>query len=91
MHNNTLMKKVPKIFIKDSELSKPSVILIIGWILILLWYLITDFPFMLEWPLLDIFAVPLLALLSGYYIGKYNLKQFISDSSVIWKKYQQNK
>jgi len=85
------MKNIPKIFIKDSELSKPSTVLIIGWMLILIWYIVTDFPFMTEWPLLDIFAIPFLALLCGYYFGKYNLKQFITDSSVIWKKYQQNK
>jgi len=85
------MKNIPKIFIKDSELSKSSVVLVIGWMLILIWYIVTDFPFMADWPLLDIFAIPFLTLLCGYYFSKYNLKQFISDSSVIWKKYQQNR
>jgi len=85
------MKNIPKIFIKDSELSKPSTVLIIGWMLILIWYIVTDFPFMTEWPLLDIFAIPFLAILCGYYFGKYNFNKFIKDSAVIWKEYQRNR
>jgi hypothetical protein len=85
------MKNVPKIFLKDSRVSKPSVILIISWVIIWIWFIITDFPFMSDWPLLDIFAVPFLALLCGYYIGKYNLKDFIQESAVIWKNYQRNR
>ena len=85
------MKNLPKIFLKDSQLSKPSVVLLIGWGLIWIWFIITDFPFMSEWPLLDIFAIPFLTLLCGYYIGKYNLKQFLKDSAGIWKNYQRNR
>ena len=85
------MKSTPKIFIKDSEVSKPSIVLLIGWVLILIWYIITDFPFMADWPLMDIFAIPFLTLLCAYYFGKYNLSLLKSGTTDLWKKYQQNK
>lgn len=85
------MKSAPKIFVKNSELSKPSIILIIGWMVILIWYLITDFTFMQAWPLTDIFAIPFLTVLCGYYFGKYNLSQLQSESKELWKKYQEKK
>jgi len=84
-------KNIQKLFLKDSELSKPSVVLVVGWMVILIWFFITDFPFMREWPLLDIFAIPMLALLCGYYFGKYNLKELTSATSDLWKKYQRNR
>lgn len=85
------MKNTPKIFVKDAELSKPSVVLIIGWVLILIWYIVTDFPFMANWPLTDIFAIPFLTILCGYYFGKYNLSELKNESTDLWKNYQQNK
>jgi len=85
------MKSAPKIFLKNSELSKPSIVLILGWLAILVWYIITDFPFMKAWPLTDIFAIPFLTLLCGYYFGKYNLSKLKTESTDLWKKYQENK
>ncbi|MFC2088416.1 hypothetical protein ACFLSX_02360, partial [Calditrichota bacterium] len=61
------MKKVPKIFTEDSQFSRPSTVLTLGWVVLLIWYLISDFPIMKEWPLLDIFAIPFLTLISLYY------------------------
>lgn len=85
------MKSAPKIFLKNSNISKPSIVLVIGWIVIVVWYIITDFPFMADWPLTDIFAIPFLTILCGYYFGKYNLSELKSESTDLWKKYQQNK
>jgi hypothetical protein len=85
------MNKVPKIFAEDSQFSKPSTILMLGWMVILIWYLISDFPIMKEWPLLDIFAIPFLTIVSLYYFGKYNLTMLKSDTIDLWKKYLKNK
>jgi len=85
------MNNIPKIFLKNSILSKPSIILMVGWGMIIIWYFITDFPFMKEWPLLDIFAIPFLTLLFGYYVGKYNFSDFISESKRLWQIYMKDK
>lgn len=85
------MKSTPKIFLKNSNISKPSIVLVIGWIVILVWYIITDFPFMQAWPLTDIFAIPFLTILCAYYFGKYNLSELTTESKDLWNKYQQNK
>ncbi len=65
--------------------SRPAVVLLLGWGIVLIWYLLDGTPLLAKYPLPDYVAVPFLLLVSGYYFGKYNFTLFTKEAQNISK------
>ena len=82
----------PKDLIKEGGyFSRPAFILLAGWIIVWIWYLLNGLDFMKNYPLYDYVAVPFLVLISGYYFGKYNFTIFTSEVEKIARDYKSKK
>ena len=80
-------KIISKLFSKNNFYSKPSVVLVSVWSIILIWYFLTGFSFLEQYPLQDYYAIPILALVSAYYFGKYNFTEFSKKAETQTKEY----
>ena len=85
------MNRHSKLFLKDGEYSKPSIVLVVFWMVILIWYLLTGFGFLKDWPLEDYFAVPVLAAVSAYYFGRYNFVSFRNKVMTDFNQYKKQR